>query len=487
MAHGRFERGRRTRCAGPGAAAATLVALAASNASCDATEVVPLRDPDDPAVAPGPPFAVSPSPLSFPTVLVSCGDAEATLEIRNFSDQALRVSRGRLTDERGVFAIDWPAPLPAGAVTVRPRGRLRLAVRFRPVSPGSFEGEVSFDLSVAGSGRRVVRLRGRAVERLAASDTFQQLSSLNADVVFVIDNSASMRLEQQGLRDNFRSFVQAADEGFTDYRVAVTTTDLSRESGRFVPVSEGTDVDGDGVPDDLDGDGDIDEDDLILEREQTPNRSVDRLSEPTPEFRFRRLADVGVGGTEKEQGLEAGLLAMSPSRTLAANFGFFRGDGLLSLVFVSDERDQSPRSVADYVDAYRRLAPSGRVRASAVVGLPPDGCEGDDGNATPAPRYVEVARRLGGGVASICTEDWGDTLEQISGLALGLRRSFQLSGFAAGTPRVFIDGRERPPVFDTGRVNWSYEAEARTVEFVVEQTPPLGSEIRIDYELACAP
>lgn len=474
----------------PGAGArlrpAAAVALAVvAGAGCDPLGVTELRPLRDPQTDPPPIVRVTPNPVTFPTVLSACGLAEAAVEIRNDTDGSVRVSRGMV--EGDAFEVDWPAPLPAGGVAVRAGGRLRLPLRFVPSGTGTFEGELSFDLDFGPPTRRTVQLRGRAVDDLTASDTFQQITSLNTDVIFIVDNSASMRAEQRGLRESFRSFVQSADDGFTDYRVAVTTTDLVRESGRFVPVSQGEDFDGDGVPDDLDGDGDADEIDLILERQQTPDRSVDRLSEPTPESRFRRLADVGVAGAETEQGLEAARLALTPSRREAANFGFFRDDALLSLIFVSDERDQSLRSVDEYVSAYRQLAPSGRVRASAVVGLPPDGCDGEGGSATAAPRYVEVARRLGGGTASICTEDWGETLERISGLAFGLLRRFQLSGFALETPRVFIDGRERPPVFDTGQRNWSYDPDRRTVEFVVEQTPPLGSEIRIDYELGCSP
>lgn len=465
-------------------------ALAAASlllAGCNQADVFPFDGDDEAIRPPFSTFTVTPAELSFPTVRLDCSDGEAAFEIRNFDERGLQVVEATEDDPEDVFRPDWPSPLPAGRVSIPVGGRLRIPVRFRPSRIGRFEGEIRLRFDAPGEPERTVRLVGRAVDELAVSDTFRQASSLDVDVVFIIDNSASMRLEQQGLRESFRSFVQAADDGFTDYRVAVTTTDLTREAGRFVPVSEGDDFDGDGVPDDLDGDGDADEVDLIIERQETPNRRVDRSSEPTPEFRFRRLADVGVSGVEREQGLEAALLALSPSRTLAANAFFFREDALLSLIFVSDERDQSPREVDAYADAYRVLAPSGRVRASAVIGPPPDGCQGDSGNATPAPRYAEIAQRLGGGVASICTEDWGSTLEQISGLAFGLSRSFRLSGFASELPRVFIDGRERPPVFDTGSVNWTWDEASRTVEFTVEQTPPLGSEIRIDYSLGCAP
>lgn len=454
---------------------------------CSETPVFPLSGADDPSRPPGVSFAVSPAALSFPTTRLDCAGSDAEVTVRNFTSQVLTIGRGTLRDPAGAFAVDWPSPLPGGALDIPPRGTVVIPVRFRPPDLGRFDAEIEIEVQVAGDGVRTVRLSGQAVETLSVSDTFQQITSLDVDVVFVVDNSASMSLEQEGLRNNFRSFAQAADDGFTDYRVAVTTTDVEGQGGRFVPVSDGVDVDGDGVPDDLDFDGDVDEVDLILEREQTPERRVDRDSEPTPEIRFRRLAEVGLTGRETEQGLEAARLALSPSRTLAANAFFFREDALLSLVFVSDERDQSPLGVDDYVAAYRTLAPSGRVRASAVVGLPPDGCSGEAGAATPAPRYVEVARQLGGGVASICTTDWGSTLQEISGLAFGLQRRFQLSGFAVEQPRVFIEGTERPAVFDTGRVNWTWDPEARTVEFVVEQTPPLGSEIRIDYELACSP
>ncbi len=470
-----------------GAHRSTFVIAAVLGWGCGEERSFPLLGFDDPSRPPGRLFSVSPSDLSMPTVLLECGASEGSFVIRNFDNQPLRVFDVDEVDGNDAFRIDWPGPLPSRALEIGPRRSARVVVRFLPPGLGTFRGRVSFRLSADGSARQTVEFVGRSVESASAADSFQQINSLNVDVVFVVDNSASMRLEQVGLRDNFQSFVRAADDGFTDYRVAVTTTDIERESGRFVPVSQGFDVNDDGVPDDLDLDGDVDDIDLIIERQETPMRRVERTTEPTPEFRFRRLVDVGVGGAETEQGLEAALLALSPSRTLAANAFFFREDALLSLIFVSDERDQSPREVEDYVSAFRTLAPSGRVRASAVVGPELAGCTGPGGDATAGPRYAEVARRLGGTVASICTEDWATTMERISGIAFGLQRSFVLSGFARGLPTVFIDDRERPPVFESGTVSWTYDVGTRTVEFSVEQTPPLGSEVRIEYELGCAP
>jgi len=466
------------------AAAAGVAGLAVACGEAGTTRLVGLEE----GLVPGPRVVeIAPEALRLPTVRLGCGGSEGHFEVRNFTSGPVRIVRGRERDPSDVFGIDWPGSLPNGALTISSGGRARVPVRFRPREVGEFEGEVELEVALAGQSVQRVRLSGRAVDQLSASDTFEQLPSLNVDVVFIIDNSTSMRQEQRGLRESFRSFVRAADDGFTDYRVAVTTTDVDDESGRFVPVSEGVDLDGDGVPDDLDGDGDADADDRNLELLRIEERQVDRSSQPTPQQVFRRLADVGVSGSEFERGLEAALLALSPSRTEAANAFFFRDDALLSLIFVSDEQDQSPRTVDEYVAAYRALAPSRRVTASAVVGPEPNGCEGEDGEASAGPRYIEVARRLGGGTASICTDDWGETLQQISGVSFGLRRVFRLSGFADGMPRVFINGRERPAVFDTGRVNWTYDASERTVEFTVEQTPPLESVIRIDYELACAP
>jgi hypothetical protein len=410
----------------------------------------------------------------FGTILLDCGQAEDRLVIRNRGIAPLVVEAQGILDEDEVFDVDLPGPLPNSALVLGPRAQLELMVRFVPDRVGRFEG--GLDLVLDGD-PVALRWTAEATDQAVVTERFRQTQTLSTDVVFVIDDSASMREEQELLRSNFRSFLQSADDGLTDYRIAVTTTNVEGIGGRFVPTSS--------VTGDVDGDGDIDEFDTFEERFRARERWADRSSQPTPEIKFRRLSEVGVSGQGVEKGLEAAALSVSPENRFAPNFGFFREEALLSFIFVSDEGDQSPGPVSRWVDRLRAAKVDGNVRASAVVGPLPDGCETETERVAPAPRYAEAARRLGGVTASVCAEDWARVLEDVSGIALGLRTRFALAGRPAELPVVRVNGKIRPAVLEQGTVQWTLDEEDRAVVFEPLTTPALGADIEIQYPLAC--
>jgi len=410
----------------------------------------------------------------FGTLLLDCGGTEDRLVIRNRGLAPLSVQAVEVLDASGAFEIDFQDPLPNRTLILGPRERLEVMVRFVPEEVGRFTGGIELVLD----GDPVsIGWTAEATDQATVTERFQQTQTLSTDVVFVIDDSASMREEQELLRGNFRSFLQSADDGFTDYRIAVTTTNVEGIGGRFVPTSS--------VTGDVDGDGDIDEFDTFEERFRARERWADRSSEPSPETKFRRLSEVGVSGQGVEKGLEAAALSVSPENRFAPNFGFFRDDALLSFIFVSDEDDQSPGTVRDWVQRLRAAKADGNVRASAVVGPLPDGCETETERIAPAPRYAEAARRLGGVTASVCSEDWAQVLEDVSGIALGLRTRFALAGRPAELPQVRVNGDLRPPVLEQGTVQWTFDEEERAVVFETLTTPALGADIEIEYPLAC--
>lgn len=460
---------------------ALAAVIAAAAIACSQAPSVGLLGTDVAGGSGTAPFVVSPAALDFPTLRLECAGAEATVTITNRTQQPLRVTEAQLDDADRAFETNLPR-LP---FTLGPRSSLQIPIRFIPQELGEYAGSLRLEFDVVSDPVRTIALRGRAVDQLEVVDSFEQLPSLQTDVVFVVDSSSSMRAEQQALRNNFLAFIREADAGFSDYRVAVTTTDMDREGGRFVPLSEGDDLDGDGYADDLNFDGEVDEKDVAIEQGLATARWVDRNSEPSPAFAFRRLADVGAFGDAQEQGLEAAVAALTPELRFAPNAFFFRDEALLSIIFVSDEDDQSPQPVRAYTEALLALAPSGRVRVSAVVGLPPEGCVLGEERAAPAPRYAEIVSDFGGALASICTDDWSDTLEQVSGLAFGLIESFPLSGVPESTPEVRVDGTVRPELLPSGTRLWSYDAEENAIQFEPLAIPVLGSEVEISYTLGC--
>ena len=158
------------------------------------------------------------------------------------------------------------------------------------------------------------------------TDTFKLAAPKKVDVVFVIDNSGSMANEQKGVRDGFRSFTERARLEGIDYQIGDTTTDTTpgKKPGCLI-----------GAPD-----------------------GIVSGSTFKPEQAFAAILDkVGIAGSSAEMGLEAAYLALSPPANTHAycTKGLVRPDATLSLIFVSDEMDSSPKTVQFYLTFFKSI------------------------------------------------------------------------------------------------------------------------------------
>ncbi len=154
------------------------------------------------------------------------------------------------------------------------------------------------------------------------------------DILFVVDNSGSMRREQAELLANFPAMIDVLETlptGRPDLHVGVITTD----AGGCTSVEPGLLVDeGDGC-DPLSGAAErflIDEDDGSGTGTRRVNYTGGDLGAA-----FSCLADRGTQGCGFEQPLES----IEAAVTRAENQGFFRADALLAVVLLSDEDDCS--------------------------------------------------------------------------------------------------------------------------------------------------
>ena len=238
-------------------------------------------------------------------------------------------------------------------------------------------------------------------------ETFDQLKASSIDVLFVIDNSRSMREEQQALSENFSRFLEYLDPDPSrtdepdqiDYRIAVTTTDANRSAGRLIKAKT------EPAP-------------LIIR----PGAGYDPL-----DAMQRTIANIQEGGA-LEEGFEAALLAAERASNEKDGSGkpmFLRENAWLYVVIVSDEEDASFGEVRYYHRRFETLKGIGNENAvaiSSIAGPVPNGCE----TAAAGARYAELAALTGGVHGNICTADWGATLEQLAVTGIGLRKRFQL-------------------------------------------------------------
>lgn len=247
-------------------------------------------------------------------------------------------------------------------------------------------------------------------------DTYTQQAASKIDVLWVVDNSGSMAPRQENLARNFGSFINEFTKNSIDYRIAITTTDVFREAGRFV-----------GTP-------------KILQP-STPNVAT----------AFANNIKVGINGSPFEVGLDAAKLSldlqkqandaaimmcksacpmMNRAQCQAAcdtntTFQFLRRDAYLYLIFVTDEEDRSSQDVRyfyRYFETVKDVGNDGMVTTAAIMGdVPSNSC-----GATPGTRYKQLSDLTGGEVGSICDANFAEALGKLARNAVGLKRKFAL-------------------------------------------------------------
>lgn len=257
------------------------------------------------------------------------------------------------------------------------------------------------------------------------------------DLVFVIDDSGSMREEQDNLAANFPDFISVIDNYQTDsgqpldYRIAVTT------SGRDVTYTiDPPEVCLPGLgcadppalpPSTEDGDNGA-----FVEKCGMSRRWIERADGDVSET-FSCAARVGTGGPSIEMPLYATELALTTRMTDGVNQGFLRDDALLAMVILSDEDDCSrtdddftietdschpewPENLA--VDHFTSVFDTlkgerGRWAAAVIAGPGPGACRSDEfGDAINARRLQEFVSTTGENAvfSSICQGDLSGAL-----------------------------------------------------------------------------
>ncbi len=239
------------------------------------------------------------------------------------------------------------------------------------------------------------------------------------DIVFVIDNSGSMELEQVNLADNYPAFIEVLEnyDYDLDYRVAVTTTGMDYTYEMTIP-GVGT------MPSSQDG-GD---NGALLQRCDMTRRWIEH-SDATPVETFACASQVGYSGPNDEMPLAVMRAAFDDRISDGTNLGFLREDALLGVVFLTDEDDCSYEDsvtlgfaenlcdvqmepVANYVSVLDGLK-GDRARWAVAVIAGETSCDSDWGGAAEAHRLKDFVAQTGTNavLSSICDADLASALE----------------------------------------------------------------------------
>ena len=267
------------------------------------------------------------------------------------------------------------------------------------------------------------------------TDVHEQGEVTPADILFVVDNSGSMSVNQSHLANNFDTFINVFAASGVDYQIAFITTD----SPDFV--------------------GDV----------ITP-LTVDPVAEAASQ-----IGSIGYSGSPTEQGFDMSYEATTGSGDAAPGGSFLRDDARLVIIYISDEDDWSDtiQYGADMATHLYSLKSSPALAiAHAVAGDVPGGCTAN-GGATAATEYNNAVTAMGGTFLSICQEDWGTPMEELARDSLGLVE-FDLSQRPIeDTIWVTVDG--------VASTDWIYDDGDQSIIFTVP--PPEGSEIVINYAI----
>lgn len=212
-----------------------------------------------------------------------------------------------------------------------------------------------------------------SVSRIVQVDGFTQPArDGGVDVLWVVDDSASMYEERLQLELHAESFIGYLSSVPVDFNLGVTSTDMSVD-----------------VPGALLG---------------------EMLSDETADLTDAFVAQVShdSDGSRDEMGFWAALLAADPDG------GFGRETADLEVVFFTDEDDSSEVTVEQLLEGLEADRQGMQIVTNAIVGDPPEGCASLMAAANAGEKYIEAQETSGGLRESICALDYDAMLERMA-------------------------------------------------------------------------
>ncbi len=271
------------------------------------------------------------------------------------------------------------------------------------------------------------------------SDTFFQATrGEGVDILWVVDDSATMYEEHDLLMDSAGAFIGFVANSAVDFHLGVVSTDMDDRAGALLgPVL------------------DMDSTDM-----------VDGF-----------VAQIGsdVAGSRDERGFDAALVGADPT----FNPDFARAGADLEVVIFSDEDDHSSIDPVTFLAALQALRPSAQVKVHAVVGDPPAGCVSALAAADVGAAYLAAQDATMGRRESICTLDYGAMLARVALDVIGLETSFVLNRVPSPTTiELSVDG-----VFVARRAEdgWRYNPGDNSIVFDGFAVPKAGATILAEY------
>jgi len=429
-------------------------------------------------------IAVLPGEVEFGLVTIGCLSQTFTLKVYNAGTAPLQVKDIYTHADCGpeFILLDYPA-LPQD---VQPSDYLEVEVAYLPQVEGLKTCSLVVESSDLDTPVYHVPLKGEGTFETEQTDYFTQIDGKKVDLLFVIDESGSMCGEQDNLAANFDALTQKAAQWSNDYQLGIVTTNITDEEYVGKLVGEPRIIDKQSVAafsgnvQDLGCSGDGTQESGL----EAARRAV------TPPLAYDEEVACSCGQDDPcQQSCSEGYACVGGGCG-GHNRGLIRPDAALEIIFVSDEEDQSPGSVAFYIDFFKSVKGvmnEGLFHAHAIVGPSPGGCNGgssEDG-ADAGQRYFDVMDETGGVFGSICSDSFATVLEDIGDTAFGAQVQFFLSAQAdPDNIKVWVDSGGG---FVECTGGWYYDPASNSVVFDEEGPcmPQANDQIKVWYQMVC--
>ena len=400
----------------------------------EGTIVVPVTGFGD-----APVIVASPLVSTIPSVEVGCVE-ETDIEISNIGNIDLEISsfsHFASTPVDTVLKNQNALPL-----IIAPNGSAHVIVEYEPTDLVDDQSQVIVHSNDPLSPEYAVTQEGSGIIAETVEETFIQEGSGKTDIIFVVDNSGSMRMIQEQVADNINIFMSVFVTLGVDYQIGVITTDSPDFIGQVI------------TPASIDPEG------------QLANQ-------------------IGVVAGIFGSGLEKGIQMAYDSTQFGGDAGpggnFLREDAGLVIVFVSDEKDYSSIAWTDLANYLNILkADPSRIIVHSVIGDYPNGCTYTNGTYSRpieyGEHYYDITKYYNGIAYSICTSTWGQQMQSMA------QNSVMSSEYELGKSGVIEDSIE-VTVDGVPNNEWYYNETDNSVSFQQNHIPDEGEEIVVTYSL----
>ena len=216
-----------------------------------------------------------------------------------------------------------------------------------------------------------VEINGIGIVTDEYSQTFLPPETGLLDLIFVVDNSGSMNTLQTQMMNNISNITSIFSNANIDYKIGIITTSSSNFVGQVITV----------------------------------------YSTNPSSLLYNNFSIIGTSGGGTEKGLEKIHQSLTSGQAYATNF--LREDATLAIIFLSDEKDQSPLNWSFYAYEIQALKRSPTmIKAFPIVGDFPAGCNYNGREIEFGMGYYEFGNYFYGSNISICS-NWGSQIDNI--------------------------------------------------------------------------